>query len=144
RWRTDTFAKNQDLEGAPHSARHREGLERQSIFETHLLKGTLRTPRTLRTLNDPHQKVRLVQKPERRHAFVVRGGLNAREVDVRRDVLLARLLQPRWNAGNVVTLDVMGERGQRACRMSHGVQLGRWMAVIDDDHEAAFEPTRRF
>jgi hypothetical protein len=45
-------------------------------------------------LHDPHDEVRLVEQPDRRHPFIAGDALDGGEVDVRRQVAIAWMPQP--------------------------------------------------
>jgi hypothetical protein len=66
----------------------------------------------------PEQEIRLIENPDRRHPFCLGGGANAREVDVRRQILFACIAEPasgrRRRAWARPGAPVLREGGQRA------------------------------
>ena len=70
---------------AAEAAGHHQRLQREAFAEVHRLRIWRAAAE-----QEPKQEVGLIEEPERDEAFVLGGGADAREVDVCREVLLAR------------------------------------------------------
>src|SRR5439155_10022722 len=104
----------------------------------------LAVPRVLE-VRETEEEVGLIEKAERLHSFGFGGRTDAREVDVRGDILLARMLEPcRRAAGRLGSRHrVRGEGGQRAGGMRGRIQLASLVTVVDQDDEASSQTPRR-
>ena len=88
--RADALAEEQHLVRAADASREHERLELW-IADCGLRIG--------QAFEQSHQQVCLIEKAERDHAFGFGRRANAREIDVRGEILLAGLLQPRRAIG---------------------------------------------
>ncbi len=82
--------------------------------------------------SDAHEELRLRQQPVRLHVALFRRGGQCREVDVRRDVLLARRLIRIGSCGVPAV-------GHQRVDVPSGELLFARVAVVDSDEKSAFD-----